>query len=82
MKKPQTKVVEISAPVVVEETTQPKGCATYTISADTRWGMLAMVALHRLVQEWGAPEGLRREVEGVMREFEYWEEDHRGDPGA
>lgn len=54
----------------------------YTISADTRWGMLAMMALHRLVMEWDAPFALRSEIESKMREFERWEETHRGDPAA
>jgi len=61
---------------------QAEACPTYILRGDTRWGMLAMVALYRLVQEWGGPAELRREVEGVMREFEFWEEAHRGDPAA
>lgn len=72
----------------VEKATQPEGCATetgqeacptYEIRADTGFGMLGMLALHRLAQDWGGPPDLRREVERVMREFELWEEAHRGD---
>ena len=59
-----------------------EGVPTYTLHADTRWGMMAMLMLYRLVREWDAPLSLQFEVERVMREFEFWEEDHRGDPAA
>ena len=50
---------------------------TYTIYADTRWGMLAMIWLHRLAMEWDTPEEVRGAVERKTREFELWEEAHR-----
>jgi hypothetical protein len=59
-----------------------EGCPTYIVSADTGFGMLAMLAIYRLAQAWAGPEELRREVAGVMRTFEQWEEAHRGDPHA
>jgi hypothetical protein len=59
------------------EAPEETGAPTYTISADTRFGMLAMLAMHRLVTEWKAPDELRREIEGKMREFELYEEKHR-----
>jgi len=65
-----------------EAPVQAEACPTYTLHADTGFGMLGMLALHRLAQDWGGPAELRREVEGVMREFEFWEEAHRGDPAA
>ena len=66
----------------LEVTVVREGVPTYTLHADTGFGMLGMLALHRLAQDWGGPAELRREVEGVMREFEMWEEAHRGDPAA
>jgi len=84
---PEITPVEISQPEgcateTLEFTVVREGVPTYTIHADTGFGMLGMLALHRLAQDWGGPAELRREVEGVMREFEFWEEDHRGDPAA
>jgi hypothetical protein len=81
------KVVEIAGPVgapeeTLEITVVRAGVPTYTISADTGFGMLAMLAIHRMALEWGGPGDLRREVACVMREFEMWEEAHRGDAHA
>ena len=73
-------VVAQQAPEEALEITVVTG-PTYTIHADTRWGMLAMIWLHRLVMEWDAAAELRREIAAKMREFELWEEAHR-DPAA
>lgn len=57
-------------------------CPTYTLRADTRFGVLGMICLLRLAREWtvpGAPGGVARaeliaELEAKVREFERWEE--------
>lgn len=86
MAKKNKKVAEISQgpdeDVGAEAPTQAEACPTYTISAGTRWGMIAMLALHRLVQEWGGTAELQNEMSLRMREFEFYEESHRGDPAA
>ena len=56
---------------------QAEACPTYTLSADSRFDVLALIGVLRVAREWGAYPEKIAELERVVREFELYEEKWR-----
>jgi hypothetical protein len=55
---------------------QAEACPTYTLRADRKSDLLAMIAVLRFGREFGVDN--LAELETTVREFELYEEEHRG----
>ncbi len=74
--------VDLPAPVAESAgVAQPEECPTFTLRADTRFGILAMVKLTQMTRDWWCMPPpyvpaveVAAELEAKMREFELYEE--------
>lgn len=76
---PETEVrsaCELAALVRPMPVQQPAPCPTYTLRADRRFDMLAMILITSLARAGKALPDRLAEVETTMRDFELWEERH------
>jgi len=66
--------VETPAPSAAPAEVEPaETCPIYTLSGDTKFGVLGMIALARMAPEWGASREIVAELTAKVREFELWE---------
>lgn len=70
---------ETALELVVESAVEEvETCPAYTLRADRRFDILALVGIVRMAREGGAPRDKLDELEAAMRQFELYEERQRG----
>lgn len=68
-------VEPVEAPQVIREVEEVEAIPSFTLRADRRFDMLAMIAVLSLAREGASPQRLRA-IEETAREFELWEASH------